>query len=78
MSSGSLLTALRMTWRGFGRAAREHPEKVIARGPERSAAMKELIDERSPQVQRIFSDLRPGALHEAGPRRGDGVAGARV
>jgi signal transduction histidine kinase len=63
---GQLLTALRMDVAWFGRAAREHPEKVIARGPERSAAMKELIDEAITTVQRISSDLRPGALHELG------------
>jgi hypothetical protein len=66
---GQLLTALRMDVAWFGRAAREHPEKVIARGPERSAAMKELIDEAITTVQRISSDLRPGALHELGLSR---------
>jgi signal transduction histidine kinase len=63
---GQLLTALRMDVAWFGKACREQPEKVLARGSQRADAMKEVIDQAIATVQRISSDLRPGALHELG------------
>jgi signal transduction histidine kinase len=63
---GQMLTALRMDVAWIGNACTANPEKLLARGPERVNAMKQLLDEAVATVQRISSDLRPGPLHELG------------
>jgi signal transduction histidine kinase len=63
---GQMLTALRMDVAWVGKACTAQPEKLLARGPERVQAMKQLLDEAVATVQRISSDLRPGPLHELG------------
>jgi signal transduction histidine kinase len=63
---GQMLTALRMDAAWLGKACTAQPEKLMARGPERVQAMKQLLDEAVATVQRISSDLRPGPLHELG------------